>query len=146
MAYLLSQQLIASGEHVVDVPAVLASRLRVLSSGRSDKNDPNDARSAAIAALRQPDLVRVRPEDHTQMLRMLAKRHLELTSLRTQAVCRLHSVLTQCICYVQLLSGTFCGVGDSTTGWCSTGLSHRHIEPQDHERQPIDEIGVQGSV
>jgi transposase len=95
LGYLLSQQLIASGEHVVDVPPVLASRVRVLSSGRSDKNDPNDARSVAIAALRQPGLAVVRREDHTQVLRMLAKRHLELTSLRTQTACRLHAVLTQ---------------------------------------------------
>ena len=76
-------------------PAVLASRVRVLGSGRSDKNDPNDARSVAIAALRQPSLTRVRREDQAQVLRMLAKRHLELTSLRTQAVCRLHAVLMQ---------------------------------------------------
>jgi transposase len=95
LGYLLSQQLIARGEPVVDVPAVLASRVRVLGSGRSDKNDPNDARSVAIAALRQPGLARVRREDHAQVLRMLAKRHLELTSLRTQAVCRLHAVLIQ---------------------------------------------------
>ena len=93
LGYLLSQQLITRGEQVVDVPAVLASRVRVLSSGRSEKNDPNDARSVAIAALRQPGLAMVRREDHAQVLRMLAKRHLELTSLRTQAVCRLHSVL-----------------------------------------------------
>ncbi len=95
LGYLLSQQLIASGEHVVDVPPVLASRVRLLGSGRSDKNDPNDARSAAIAALRQPGLARVRPEDHTQVLRMLAKRHLDLTALRTQAACRLHAVTLQ---------------------------------------------------
>jgi hypothetical protein len=93
LGYLLSQQLVANGEQVVDVPPVLASRVRVLGSGRSDKNDPNDARSVAIAALRQPGLVVVREEDHTQVLRMLAKRHLELTGLRTQAACRLHSVL-----------------------------------------------------
>jgi len=93
LGYLLSQQLVASGEHVIDVPAVLASRVRVLSSGKSDKNDPNDARSVAIAALRQRDLSVVRGKDHAQVLRMLAKRHLELTSLRTQAVCRLHAVL-----------------------------------------------------
>ena len=93
LGYLLSQQLVANGEHVVDVPPVLASRVRLLGSGRSDKNDPNDARSVAIAALRQPGLAVVRPEDHTQVLRMLAKRHLELTGLRTQAACRLHSVL-----------------------------------------------------
>ncbi len=95
LGYLLSQQLIGYGEHVIDVPAVLASRVRVLSSGKSDKNDPNDARSVAIAALRQPGLARVRPEDHAQVLRMLAKRHHELTSLRTQAVCRLHATLMQ---------------------------------------------------
>jgi transposase len=95
LGYLLSQQLVAHEEEVIDVPPVLASRVRVLSSGKSDKNDPNDARSVAIAALRQPGLARVRREDHVQVLRMLAKRHLELTSLRTQAVCRLHSVLVQ---------------------------------------------------
>ncbi len=95
LGHLLSQQLIASGEQVVDVPAVLASRVRLLGSGRSDKNDPNDARSVAIAALRQPGLAVVRGEDHTQVLRMLAKRHLELIALRTQAACRLHSVLMQ---------------------------------------------------
>jgi transposase len=93
LGYLLSQQLVAHGEPVVDVPPVLASRVRVLSSGKSDKNDPNDARSVAIAALRQPGLTSVQQEDHGQILRMLAKRHLELTGLRTQAVCRLHSVL-----------------------------------------------------
>ncbi len=93
LGYLLSQQLVARSEHVVDVPPVLASRVRLLGSGRSDKNDPNDARSVAIAALRQPSLAVVRREDHTQVLRMLAKRHLELTGLRTQAVSRLHAVL-----------------------------------------------------
>ncbi len=72
---------------------MLASRVRLLGSGRSDKNDPNDARSVAIAALGQPGLAVVRREDHTQVLRMLAKRHLELTGLRTQAVSRLHAVL-----------------------------------------------------
>ncbi|HEX6301408.1 MAG TPA: IS110 family transposase [Acidimicrobiia bacterium] len=94
LGYLLSQQLVASGERVVDVPPVLASRVRVLGSGRSEKNDPNDALSVAVAALRQPTLAEVRREDHGQILRMLAKRHLELTGLRTQAVCRLHAVLT----------------------------------------------------
>jgi transposase len=93
LGYLVSQQLVAGGEHVVDVPAVLASRVRVLSSGRSDKNDPNDARAVAIAALRQPGLAVVRNEDHTAVLRMVAKRHLELTGLRTQAACRLHTML-----------------------------------------------------
>ena len=79
LGYLFSQQLVARGERVVDVPAVLASRVRVLSSGKSEKNDPNDARSVAIAALRQPGLGVVHREDYVQVLRMLAKRHRELT-------------------------------------------------------------------
>jgi len=40
LGYLLSQQLIAAGETVIDVPAVRASRVRTLSTGRSQKNDP----------------------------------------------------------------------------------------------------------
>jgi hypothetical protein len=43
--YLLAQQLVAAGEHVVDVPSTLSARVRVLDSTRSQKNDPNDARS-----------------------------------------------------------------------------------------------------
>ena len=93
LGHLLSQQLVASGETVVDVPPVLASRIRVLSSGKSNKNDPNDARSVAIAALRRDGLAEVKREDEAAVLRMLAKRHRELTALRTQAVCRLHAML-----------------------------------------------------
>ncbi len=52
LGYLLAQQLLAVGETVLDVPATLAARVRVLSTGRSDKNDPNDARSVAIVAPR----------------------------------------------------------------------------------------------
>ena len=56
LGYLLAQQLVDAGEHVLDVPATLASRVRVLGTGESDKNDPNDARSVAVAALRSPGL------------------------------------------------------------------------------------------
>ena len=51
LGYLLAQQLVDAGEVVLDVPATLASRVRVLGTGRSDKNDPNDALSVAVAAL-----------------------------------------------------------------------------------------------
>ena len=43
--YLLAQQLVGAGEMVVDVPAKLASRVRLLGSGNAAKNDPNDALS-----------------------------------------------------------------------------------------------------
>jgi transposase len=93
--YLLAQQLVAAGEHVVDVPSTLASRARVLDSTRSEKNDANDARSVAIVALHQPGLRRVTTEDHVAVLRMLAKRHKQLSSLKTQAASRLHAVLAE---------------------------------------------------
>ncbi len=73
LGYLLAQQLIAAGETVLDVPAVRASRVRTLSSGRSQKNDPNDARSVAIAALRADDLATVLPDDHTRILRFVGE-------------------------------------------------------------------------
>jgi transposase len=93
LGYLLSQQLVAAGEDVVDVPATLASRVRVLGTGRSDKNDPNDARSVAIAALRAPALRSVEVADHAEVLRLLAKRNLDIGSHRTRVVCRLHAAL-----------------------------------------------------
>ena len=37
---LLAQQLVAIGEHVLNVPATLAARTRLLGSGRSTKTDP----------------------------------------------------------------------------------------------------------
>jgi transposase len=93
LGYLLSQQLVDAGEEVLDVPATLAARVRVLGSGRSQKNDPNDALSTAIAALRHRGLRQVRQDDHRAILRMLATRHHDLGSLRTQTACRLHASL-----------------------------------------------------
>jgi transposase len=90
---LLAQQLVAAGETVVDVPATLSARVRLLDRGHSDKSDPHDARAAAIVALRHNALRQVTPVDHTAVLRLLADRHHDLTALRTQAVCRLHAVL-----------------------------------------------------
>jgi len=95
LGYLVAQQLIAAGETVFDVPPLLASRVRVLGSGRSQKNDPNDARSVAIAALRSDRLARVRPDDHTQVLRMLAKRHRDMARLRNKHCSRLHALLLE---------------------------------------------------
>lgn len=40
LGYLLAQQLVAAGEHVLDVPATLASRVRVLGTGKSDRTTP----------------------------------------------------------------------------------------------------------
>ena len=93
LGYLLAQQLVDAGENVVDVPATLASRVRVLASGRSNKNDPNDALSVAVAALRAPTLRSVQAADHAEILRLLAKCNLDIGNHRTRVVCRLHAAL-----------------------------------------------------
>lgn len=93
LGLLLSQQLVAAGEKVIDVPPALAARTRLLGSGRSQKNDPNDALSIAISALRYRGLNSVRPEAHAQVLKMMAKRHRDLSRLKNQAASRLHALL-----------------------------------------------------
>jgi transposase len=97
LGYLLAQQLLAAGETVLDVPATLAARVRVLGTGRSDKNDPNDARSVAVAALRAPSLTGVRAEDHVTVLRLLAKRNLDLGRWRNKVCCRLHALVAELV-------------------------------------------------
>jgi transposase len=97
MGYLLSQQLVAAGETVLDVPATLASRVRVLGTGQSTKTDPNDARSVAIAALHAPSLAVVRPADHVTVCRLLAKRHTDLARWRTKQCCRLHALVAELV-------------------------------------------------
>ena len=46
----LAQRLVGGGEQVLEVPAMLAARVRVLSVGHGRKSDPYDAVSVAIAA------------------------------------------------------------------------------------------------
>jgi transposase len=89
---LLAQQLVAAGENVVDVQPKLAARVRLLNTGQVNKNDPNDARSVAVAALRAPFSSSITLEDETAAMKMWARRYRDLGSLWTQTVCRLHAV------------------------------------------------------
>jgi transposase len=97
MGYLLSQQLVAVGETVLDVPATLASRVRVLGTGQSTKTDANDARSVAVAALHAPTLAVVRRADHVTVCRLLAKRHTDVARWRTKQCCRLHALVAELV-------------------------------------------------
>jgi transposase len=63
--------------------------------GRSQKNDPNDARSVAIAALRSERLQRVVIDDHAQVLRLLVKRHRDTAQLRAKQLVRLSALATE---------------------------------------------------
>ena len=90
---LLAQQLVAAGERVLDVQPKLASRVRLLQAGDTNKNDPNDARSVAVAALRSKTARPVMAEDYPAVLKVWSKRHRDLARLRNQVACRLHAVL-----------------------------------------------------
>jgi len=93
LGHLLAQQLAAAGERVLDVPPKLAARVRLLQAGDTNKNDPNDAFSVAVAALRSTAKRPVIAEDHAVVLKVWAKRHRDLARARNQACCRLHAVL-----------------------------------------------------
>ncbi len=97
LGYLLAQQLVGAGERVLDVPATLASRVRVLATSKSQKTDRHDALSIAIAALRARDLQLVARADHAVVLRLLAKRHRDLGRARNRSVCRLHALLIELV-------------------------------------------------
>jgi len=94
---LLAQQLVAAGERVLDIQPKLASRVRLLQAGDTNKNDPNDALSVAVAALRSRTARSVMAEDYPAVLKVWSKRHRDLARLRNQVACRLHAVLCDLI-------------------------------------------------
>jgi transposase len=93
--HLLARQLLAAGERVLDVPPKLAARVRLLATGNINKNDPGDARSVAVAALRSAGVREVRRDDHAAVLKVWSKRYQDLGRARTQVACRLHQVLCE---------------------------------------------------
>ncbi|MGH9259094.1 MAG: IS110 family transposase [Acidimicrobiales bacterium] len=97
LGYLLAQQLVAAGERVLDVQPKLAARVRLLATESTNKNDPHDALSVAIAALRSPTPKEVGVEDHAAVMKLWARRHRNLSSTRTQVACRLHAVLCELV-------------------------------------------------
>jgi transposase len=54
----LAQRLLEAGEHVVDVPAKLAARIRLFDTGHNRKTDALDAHSIAVVAVRTDSLAR----------------------------------------------------------------------------------------
>ena len=97
IGHLLARQLLAAGERVLDVPPKLAARVRLLATGDINKNDPDDARSVAVAALRSAQVREVRQDDHAAVLKVWSKRYQDLGRARTQVACRLHQVLCELI-------------------------------------------------
>lgn len=89
----VAQQLVALGEQVVDVPAKLAARARLLGSGSARKTDLTDAVSVASVALHNPKLSAVAVEDHAVVLRLLSDRRDDVVAQRTRMMNRLHVLL-----------------------------------------------------
>src|ERR671913_2048322 len=89
----LAVRLAAAGESVVDVPAKLSARVRVLSTGNARKNDGVDALATALAASRNERLAPVDPEAASEVLRLLSERREDLVAERTRALNRLHGLL-----------------------------------------------------
>jgi transposase len=93
----VAQRLVAFDEVVVDVPAKLATRVRVYSTEHGTKTDNTDAVAIARAAIHSKHLRRVLADDATVAMKLLSDRRHELVGLRTQAMCRLHRLLRELI-------------------------------------------------
>ena len=74
LGLLLDWQLAAAGERVLDVQPELASRVRLLRAGGTNENDPDDALSVAVAALRSPACRPVAAGGHPAVLKVRAER------------------------------------------------------------------------
>jgi len=91
----LAQRLVAAGEHVLDVPAKLAARVRLFDTGHNRKTDALDAHSIAVVAVRTSGLRVVAEDGELEALRMLTDRRDELARQRVQTVNRLQRLLSE---------------------------------------------------
>jgi transposase len=91
----LAQRLLEAGEHVVDVPAKLAARVRLFDTGHNRKTDARDAHSIAVVAVRTPGLRVLNVDGELEALRMLTDRREALTRRRVQTVNRLQALLAE---------------------------------------------------
>ncbi|WP_344722845.1 IS110 family transposase, partial [Pseudonocardia yunnanensis] len=112
----LATRLLADGLEVLDVPAKLAARVRVLSTGHGRKTDEADAVSVGVAAWTAAGLVAVQFDELAMALRALAEHRDDLVKTRTQTVNRLHVLLAH------LLPG---GAGLGLTADEAAGLLRR---------------------
>jgi transposase len=79
----------------VDVPAKLATRVRMPSTGHGRKNDDADAVSVGIAALTAPGLRCAAVEQTILVLRALVEHRDDVVRTRTQTINRLHVLPTR---------------------------------------------------
>ncbi len=97
MGSTLTVRLADDGVTAVDVPAKLAVRVRVLSTGHGRKNDDADAVSVGIAALTASRLNTATIDAAVTALRAVVDHRDDLVRTRTQTINRLHVVLTNLV-------------------------------------------------
>lgn len=93
----LAQRLLEVGEDVVDVPAKLAARARLLDTGHGRNTDAHDAHSVAVAAVRANGLRVLGPDGQLEALRMLVDHRDQLSHQRVASINRLHRLLAELV-------------------------------------------------
>jgi len=93
----LAQRLLADGEHVVDVPAKLSARARLLDTGHNRKTDAHDAHAVAVVAVRAKGLRVLAHDADLEVLRMLGDRRDELSRAKVQCINRLHRLQSELV-------------------------------------------------
>src|SRR5687768_10505173 len=93
----LAQRLLEAGEHVVDVPAKLAARVRLFDTGHNRKTDARDAHSIAVVAVRTKSLRVLQVDGELEALRLLVDRRDALSRRRVQTVNRLQALLAELV-------------------------------------------------
>ncbi len=74
-----------------------STRARIFDRGHGRKNDPADAKTTAVVALRTKGLRQVVPDDEMVALRLLSERRRDLVRTRTATVNHLHQLLMELI-------------------------------------------------
>jgi transposase len=93
----VATRLIAEGERIVDVPAKLSYRVRLLTSGNGRKTDDTDAHSIALVGVRVSGLRPVVADEQIELLRVLVDRRRMLGEEHTRKISQLHRLLLELI-------------------------------------------------
>ncbi|MBF6093970.1 IS110 family transposase [Nocardia cyriacigeorgica] len=128
----LAQKLAIDGIETLDVPAKLAHRVRMLSTGHGRKIDEADALSVGIAALNSTGLQSMRTDSTAQVLRTLTEYRDDLILTRTQTANRLHRLL------VQLVPA---GLPKRLTAEAAAQLL-RSVRPREHYGRTLRQVAV----
>ena len=126
----IAQQLVSAGEVVLDVPAKLAARARLLGSSSARKTDVADAISVAAVAIHNRRLNRVQAEDDTTIMRLLTERRDDLVAEHTRWINRLHVLLRD-------LHPGGADVRLNTTDASALLAKIRPVTPADHQRKQL---------